>query len=90
MCLSEALDALGVRHGVNIFNHYRIDAVVPQEVTGNANVALLLHPKQDFTSAHGMLGHVQLRARLLAKLGFAVVDLPHDGWEDLRDGFSEP
>jgi hypothetical protein len=31
-----------------------------------------------------MLGTMQLRSRLLGKLGFVVIDVAHDMWDDLR------
>ena len=81
---SQNPNALGLRHGFNVFNNYLIDAVIPKEVSGGSNIALLLHPKGHDTSARGMLGSIQLRSRLLGRLGFAVVDLGHDAWDDLR------
>jgi len=84
LSVSKCLEALGVRYGLNVFNNYLIDAVIPQEVSGSANLALLLHPPNHYTTARGLVGSVQLRSRLLGKLGFSVVDIPIDMWDGLR------
>ena len=80
--LHDALEYLQLKHGINVFNHYAVDAVVPQEVSGGSNLALLLQPLPHYTSARGLLGSVQIRSRLLAKLGFVVIDVSHEVWED--------
>jgi len=83
LAVSQALDALGLAHGVQVFNNYIIDAVVPQEATRASPLAILLHPPKHYTSGRALVGSVQLRARLLAKLGFAVVDISHETWDGL-------
>jgi hypothetical protein len=88
--VSAALDGLGMKHQVRVFNTYLIDALISHEVGNGTTYAILLHPPSDYistpdgTRTESLLGSLQLKRRLLQALGCVVVHVPHETWNDQR------
>ena len=80
--LGGALENLQVQHGVNVLNSYLIDVVIPREVSGGSNLALLVHAPIAYTSTGELVGTVQLKRRLLQSQGWVVLDVPVPQWAE--------